>query len=112
MKPRIYVDASVVGGCEDDGFSEHSRRLMECFAKGKFDLVVSTLTIQELAGAPDEVRRHLSSVPEENIETLQLNAEASELADANIAAGVITTAMRADAQHIAMATSGSTGSTP
>jgi len=30
MKPRIYVDASVVGGCEDDEFSAHSvRRISE-----------------------------------------------------------------------------------
>ena len=24
MKPRIYVDTSVIGGCEDDEFAEHS----------------------------------------------------------------------------------------
>lgn len=59
MKSRIYVDASIVGGCEDDEFSEHSSRLMRCFARGDFVLVVSTLTIQELADAPDEVRRHI-----------------------------------------------------
>ena len=29
MKSRIYVDTSVVGGCEDEEFSEHSVRLME-----------------------------------------------------------------------------------
>ncbi|MBI2840735.1 MAG: PIN domain protein [Acidobacteria bacterium] len=100
MKARIYVDASVVGGCEDDEFSEHSVRLMECLVRGEFVLVVSTLTVQELAAAPDEVRRHLASVPEAHIETLQLDAEARELAEAYIAEGVITAKMRADAQHI------------
>lgn len=104
MKPRIYVDASVIGGCRDDEFSEHSIRLMECFARGDFVIVVSTLTIQELADAPEEVRRHLAAVPEEHIETLQLDAEARELAEAYIAAGVITAKMRVDAQHIAIAT--------
>jgi len=64
MKARIYVDASVIGGCEDDEFSEHSLRLMERFVQGDAILVVSTLTVQELAAAPDEVRRHLASVPE------------------------------------------------
>ena len=87
MKARIYVDASVVGGCEDDEFAEHSIRLMECFVRGDFVLVVSTLTVQELAAAPGEVRSHLSSVPEAHIETLQLNAEARELAEAYIAGG-------------------------
>jgi hypothetical protein len=104
MRPRIYVDASVVGGCEDDEFAEHSIRLMDCFVRGDFVLVVSNLTVQELAAAPDEVRKRLASVPEAHIETLQLDAEARELAEAYIAAGVLTAKMRADAQHIAIAT--------
>jgi hypothetical protein len=104
MKARIYVDASVVGGCEDDEFSEYSVRLMECFIRGECVLVVSSLTVQELTGAPDGVRAHLAAVPEGHIEMLQLDTEARELADAYIAAGVITSRMLADAQHIAIAT--------
>jgi len=77
---------------------------MECFVRGDFVLVVSTLTLQELAAASTEVRRHLASVPEAHIESRQLDAEARELAEAYIAAGVITANMRADAQHIAIAT--------
>jgi hypothetical protein len=52
MKARIYVDASVVGGCEDDEFAAHSLRLMESLVRGDFALVLSTLTVQELAAAP------------------------------------------------------------
>ena len=52
MKPRIYVDASVIGGCEDDEFSEDSVRLLEHFVGGEYVLVVSDLTVQELANAP------------------------------------------------------------
>jgi hypothetical protein len=104
MRIRIYVDASVVGGCEDAEFSQHSVRLMECFVRGESVLVVSNLTVQELATAPEAVRQRLASVPEGHIETLQLDAEASDLAEAYIAAGVLTSKMRADAQHIAMAT--------
>jgi len=104
MKARIYVDASVIGGCEDDEFAEDSLRLMECFVRGDFVLVASVLTVQELAAAPDEVRRRLAAVPEAHIETLRLDAEARELAEAYIAEGVIAANMRADAQHIAIAT--------
>lgn len=104
MNARIYVDASVVGGCEDNEFAEHSIRLLACFVTGEFVLVVSDLTVQELATAPDEVRKRLASVPEAHIETLQLDAEARELAETYIAAGVLTAKMRADAQHIAIAT--------
>jgi len=103
MQPRIYVDASVIGGCEDDEFAEDSLRLMECFVKGHYTLVVSSLTVQELAAAPGQVRRHLAVVPEEQIETLTLSAEARELAEAYISEGVIGASMRVDAQHIAIA---------
>ena len=104
MKSRIYTDTSVLGGCEDEEFAEHSVRLMECFVRGERVLVLSSLTVQELAAAPVEVLRRLASVPEAHIETLQIDTEAIELADAYIAASVLTRKMRADAQHIAIAT--------
>lgn len=104
MKVRIYVDTSVIGGCEDEEFQEHSRRLMQRFVRGDYMLVLSSLTIQELAAAPDDVRRHLAEVPEEHIEVLQLDAEARGLAGAYLSAGVIGESMLADAQHIAIAT--------
>lgn len=106
MKMRIYTDTSVLGGCEDEEFSEHSLRLMDGFVSGDRVLVLSTLTVQELAAAPVGVRRRLASVPLAHIETLQLDAEARELAEAYAAAGVLTAKMRADAQHIAIATVG------
>ena len=104
MRTRIYVDASVVGGCEDGEFAEHSVPLMAGFVRGESVLVVSDLTVQELAAAPEAVRKQLSSVPEGHIEVLQLDAEARDLAEAYIAAGVLTAKMLADAQHIAIAT--------
>ena len=104
MKMRVYTDASVLGGCEDEEFTEHSLRLMEGFVRGEHVLVLSSLTVQELAAAPADVRRRLAVVPEAHIETLQLDAEARELAEAYIVAGVLTARMRADAQHIAIAT--------
>src|SRR5947199_456308 len=102
MRLRIYVDTSVVGGCEDDEFREHSIRVMEYFATGKFVLVLSNLTVQELAAAPEEVRNHLSAVPEQHIEVLQFDAEAKELADAYITEAVIAERTRADAHHTAL----------
>ena len=104
MKFRIYTDTSVLGGCEDEEFAEHSVRLMESFVRGECILVLSSLTVQELVTAPAEVRRRLSSVPETQVEMLQLDAEAKDLAEAYISAGVLTAKMRADAQHIAIAT--------
>jgi hypothetical protein len=104
VKSRIYVDTSVVGGCEDEEFAEHSVRLMDCFVRGDFILVVSPLTLRELDAAPEQVRKHLSRVPVAHVMTLQLDAEAMDLAEAYVAQGVISPKMRADAQHIAIAT--------
>jgi len=104
MKFRIYADTSVLGGCEDEEFAESSIRLMESFIRGERVLVLSSLTIQELAVAPADIRRRLASVPEAHIETLQLDSEARELADAYVSAGVLAAKMRVDAQHIAIAT--------
>ncbi|MDZ4803936.1 MAG: PIN domain protein [Candidatus Eisenbacteria bacterium] len=104
MKIRVYTDTSVLGGCEDEEFAEYSIRLMEAFVTGERVLVLSNLTVQELAAAPADVRRRLAAIPEAHIEALQLDAEARELAETYIAAGVLAASMRADAQHIAIAT--------
>ncbi len=77
---------------------------MELFIKGDFVLVLSSLTIQELAAAPDKVRRCVAEVPEEHVEVLQLDAEARKLAEAYVSTGVIGESMLVDAQHIAIAT--------
>ncbi len=106
MRRRIYTDTSVLGGCEDEEFRDPSVRLLDGFVCGERVLVLSSLTVQELAAAPMEVRSRLASVPEEHIEMLQFGAEARELAEAYIAAAVLSPRMRADAQHIAIATVG------
>jgi hypothetical protein len=79
---------------------------LERFIRGDSILVLSILTVQELSSAPEAVRAHLSNVPETHIETLQLDIESGELAESYITEGVITPSMRADAQHIAIATVG------
>lgn len=104
MKPRIYTDTSVMGGCEDDEFREPSRRLLEAFVHGDLTLVLSELTLRELELAPEGVRRGLGRVPQEHIEPLSLSSEAEGLAAAYIADGAIAARMRADALHIALAT--------
>ena len=106
MKLRIYTDTSVLGGCEDEEFAEHSLRLVDSFVRGERVLVLSSLTVQELGTAPAEVRSRLATVAEEHVELLQLDAEARELAEDYIEAAVLTARMRADAQHIAIATVG------
>jgi len=104
MRPRVYTDTSVLGGCEDHEFREPSRRLLEAFECGELTLVLSELTIQELETAPKGVRMVIERVPAAHIETLALSREAEELAGAYIEDGAIGAGMRADALHIALAT--------
>ena len=62
----VYVDASVIGGCEDSEFVEASLALWRLFVKGAFVQVLSAHTLRELQGAPDSVRSRLLEIPEAN----------------------------------------------
>ncbi len=103
MKPRIYIDTSVIGGCRDEEFSEWSNTLFEEFRSGLKVAVVSDLTRRELEEAPQQVREILSAIPAEQIENVFLSAEAIALADSYITHDVVNTKHLVDAQHIAIA---------
>lgn len=104
MAGRIYTDTSVIGGCEDEEFRVHSRRLMDAFVRGDLRLVLSELTLRELEPAPLAVREVLATVPESSIEVVRLTPAADDLARRYLAEGILKANMLADAQHIAMAT--------
>ena len=103
-KPRIYVDTSVIGGCEDDEFSEASLRLFQAFIEGRAVLVYSEVSLRELARAPEGIRTIVDLVPDGNKEIVYLTQKAEELADAYIDSGVLGQSHRADAEHVALAT--------
>ena len=104
MKPRIYPDTSVLGGCQDEEFRDPSSRLLDAFWRGELTLVLSELSLRELEGAPEGVRSVLAGVPSDHIEVLAVSPEAEDLASAYIADGAIGSRMHADALHIALAT--------
>ena len=72
MRPRIYVDTSVFGGCEDVEFIRHSRRLVAAMTNGDYAMVISEVTLLELEKAPAAVRAHLERIPESLVEVLAL----------------------------------------
>lgn len=104
MRPRIYVDTSVFGGCEDVEFVSHSRRLVQAMANGEYAMVISEVTLLELEKAPPSVQSHLERMPEPFIEVLALDEEAESLAAEYIHDGAVGKSERADALHIALAT--------
>jgi hypothetical protein len=103
-KLYIYVDTSVIGGCEDEEFSADTLQLWAKFLTGEFMLVISDLTLQEIEGAPASVQKHLDEIPADHKVHIQLDAEARELAEAYITHGIIGPGSLADALHVAMAT--------
>jgi hypothetical protein len=103
---HVYVDASVVGGCEDPEYAETSLALWHLFIKGAFMLVLSEHTLRELQGAPDAVRARLLEIPEAHQIVLADTSEADALADAYLAHGIVGPGSRSDALHVALATIG------
>ena len=80
MKPRIYIDTSVIGGCEDEEFSRWSIQLFEEIRQGLKTAVISNLTRRELEGAPENVKKILLSLPDINMENVVLTEIAESLA--------------------------------
>jgi hypothetical protein len=103
MRPRVYIDTSVIGGCFDEEFAEWSKRLFDEFRMGVKIAVVSDVTHRELVDAPRAIRDILEDLPEGSIEEIAPSAEIRELAEAYVVAGALGGANRADAEHIASA---------
>jgi len=103
---HIYVDSSVIGGCEDPEFSEDSLALWRLFIRGDFVQVLSAHTLRELQDAPDEVRSRILEVPEANQIILEDSPEAYDLADAYLTHGIVGPGSHSDALHVALATIG------
>jgi len=103
MKQRIYIDTSVIGGCEDEEFSKWSIQLFKEFRQGLRIAVVSDLTRKEIEKAPQKVKKVLLSLEDVNVENVFLTKEAETLAQNYIDEAVVSAKHIVDAQHIAIA---------
>ncbi len=102
--PRIYVDTSVVGGCEDEEFAEASRELLAQARSGHIRLLVSELLLLELARAPEAVQARLAALPPDCAEYVSATEEARALQGCYAAAAIVGPAQLNDALHVALAT--------
>src|SRR5215469_224841 len=103
-KLRIYLDTSVIGGCFDEEFSEASNKLMSMIRMGIYTGLISNVTLEELEGAPKQVRAILEDFDEELIERLQQTPAVRSLGDAYLADKVVPIKFEDDALHVASAT--------
>jgi predicted nucleic acid-binding protein len=104
MKPRIYIDTSVIGGCFDNEFEEWSNKLFNEFKAGRKIAVISDVTLDELSNAPEKVQDIISTIPEQFIEVITSSNESEDLAELYIKEGAVTRKFYEDALHIAIAT--------
>jgi len=99
----VYVDTSVFGGVFDAEFAEASRGFFDEVRSGRFDALVSSVVLDELRGAPEEVRRLYAELGP-RVQVAELSEAALRLVRQYIAAGIVNEKWRPDAQHVAMAT--------
>ncbi len=100
---RILVDTSVIGGCMDPEFAADSRRVLHLADSGHLILLLSEVTLRELAHAPVAIRNILPSLDASHLETVSLSDEALALRDAYLSAGVLSSRWRDDAMQVATA---------
>ena len=99
----IYVDTSVFGGVYGPEFAEPSRAFFDDVRNGHFDVLVSSVVLDELRGAPHEVRRLYAELGE-RVQVAELSGPALHLVRRYIAAGIVGERWRPDAEHVAVAT--------
>lgn len=103
---RVYTDTSIFGGAEDDEFREATLEFLRCVRRGRYVLLVSEVTVRELADAPPNVRRVFADLPPSCVVHVprEVEQEAESLTEAYIAAGILGPASHDDATHVAIAT--------
>jgi len=72
--------------------------------QGRFKLVISAVTAEELLGAPRHVRALLDAVPAGRLEYHEITPAMQELRDAYLQAGILSSGSEGDALHVAAAT--------
>ena len=104
MRHRIYLDTSVFGGYFDEEFTEHTVPLFDRLKNNEFTLLFSTVTQDELEGAPEKVKELVKSLKPEYTDFLDTNDEVVNLALEYISEKVVGRTSYADCLHIALAT--------
>ena len=104
MIKSAYLDTSVFGGYFDEEFSESTVHFFDRIIRENIELIVSEVLTAELENAPEHVRNLLSSFPNNQIQSIDVNQEAEQLAKSYISEKVVGKTSYADCLHIALAT--------
>ena len=103
MKPRIYIDNSVIGGYYDEDFEQETKQFFQRIEKKDFYVYFSEVNEAELSLAPEHVRKLKNKIPTECYRFIELDEEARQLGNAYIEEKILGQASLNDAYHIAIA---------
>jgi hypothetical protein len=102
--PVLYLGTSAIGGYHDVEWMADTRELWRQCEAGLWRFVASGLVAQELIAAPENVRQLFADTFDASTDLLPFTDEAEALAQAYLAAGVVTPKYADDARHVAICT--------
>ena len=100
---RIHADTSVFGGVFDEEYAEASGTVFALVRTGRFNLVLSRVVENEIAGAPVEVSELFGDMLR-YAEVAMTSEAAVDLQRAYLEAGIVSERYALDALHVALAT--------
>ena len=95
---RVYADTSVFGGARDREFRESSEPFFARVRSGEVMLVVSSVVLGELAGAPKGVQDFFEELSP-HIERVEIEDDAYTLQDAYLRAQIVGPKWEVDVLH-------------
>ena len=102
MKPRIYIDTSVIGGYFDEEFKVATQLFFERIGKEEFDVYFSDGNEAELELAPQHIQDIVLKIPTDCIKHIDIDNNVEELAQTYISDKALGQASENDAYHIAL----------
>jgi predicted nucleic acid-binding protein len=104
MKPRVYIDTSVVGGYFDEEFDADTKKFFLRIFNEDFIIYFSEISETELSLAPDHVKDLKKKIPKTCYRYIELDEESKYLAQVYIDERILGQSSYNDAYHIALAT--------
>jgi len=103
MRPRIYINNSVIGGYFDEEFDEATKQLFNRIEAKDFDIYFSEVNETELSLAPKHIRDIKNLIPTDCYKYLDLDDDSKKLAETYVSEKALGQASMNDAYHIAIA---------
>ncbi len=106
-KLKVYLDTSVISHLLQEDAPEKmadTRQLWDMFCTGKYDVYLSTVTLEEIDNCPEPKRSQLYDYLKQiDYTLLRIDDEVSEVAMQIIEMGILTKKSYDDCQHIGAA---------